>query len=1330
MRRFTSLSAALAVAASAGTAAAGGLNVDLTVPGLVQTPGGPCYNNGPEVFDMDPGGALRPAARAVTTQVELRDAPPDVVVALIVTDEGDPREVANQRTDVVQNPQTVDIEVPGDDIVDGADRVIRVELRNPLNDAVLGFDTVTIDLDRGIPVIEFTVEAGAQDCQAGPLTPLAIGDDFTLTDEGLSDDEDIDWVVEEACEGCITVCTATEFIRATDECGNVSRRDTTRLLLPPEPLDLAFQHADAALGPERSDLGEDDNPRLSQARVFFEVVGDPSCANQSELLVTTQTGMAEPQILIPGQIFDEEGEYTVEATLGVCGQDPRTWNRTFTVLRKPEADAGGEDGVYLANQGDELFLDASDSFAPAEICPDEGRPCIVEYAWDFTDNGIFDAVLCSPGEDDNPEACDGARIRYDADRPSGEYPFSLRIRAQNDAVAFAFGRVAVEDVSPTCQLAGPLTVTEGESVQLDASGSAAGHPSDPIQAYAWDPGDPCPPWGQRDGERCFQQRAADLPVITHVYDSQGAADVVYEAFVRVEDPDSFCEASTNVTVQDVDPVVQGVQALAADDLEEGVAVRFTAGQTAPGSNADALSNFSWLFGDPGSQPAQGPTARSPSHTYMDDGTFRVCLTVSDEDSSVEECFDVVIADVSPAAEVTGPRRIIEGETAEFDASRSAGNAADPIARYEWDWGDGSDPETTMGPMADHMFRASGNFTVTLTVHDEDSSTQTTWDIVVEDVAPDVVAPNLLLADEGSEIRFDASGSSPGAVTDPIVEYRWDFGDGSDPTEGPVVNHTYADDGEYSATLTVVDEDGTEAETTIVVRVSDIAPTVEIELVSDLVEINTPAMFRALITDPGDDTHNVTWDFGDESPAGNGVDVEHTFGAIGRFTVTVTVIDVQQPELEPAVAELVIEVGRAAPRIVAEREIEGTEGQTLSIPFEAIAAQVDAETIDALRTVRVGNTPPGSVVDLPVDTEERVAGTLEWTPGFADAGTYDVSVVAVAVSGLERTVRIRITILDGGTAVVAAAGGDARRGRVVLFRYGFDRFSQFETFEPWVSIPVGIGIGGMATGDEGRWLFVATPGSGGVAVIDMSALPAPTKVRTIATGSGTTTVVRGTDHAWALNTGEGTLTAIDPVRLKAVRTVSLAETPYPVDMTWIPDSAEGIDGPRLAVIDGESGMVVLVDPAAVLAGDADISTHSKNLRGRLTRVAFQASTSWLYVIDGKTRQVVRMDAASLSDPERIPTNFAPSDLAVDAEQDLVWIAAKDGLASLGVDGTLTDSGVAADAVSVVPRAVRPGGGLVLAQGNDVLQVEGGDPGQTVHSRAASTPRRLSAFVYRN
>ena len=147
-----------------------------------------------------------------------------------------------------------------------------------------------------------------------------------------------------------------------------------------------------------------------------------------------------------------------------------------------------------------------------------------------------------------------------------------------------------------------------------------------------------------------------------------------------------------------------------------------------------------------------------------------------------------------------------GLTCDFDASTST----DPdgsITTYTWDLGDGSQ---ATGATAAHTYTA-GIYSVTLTVTDDDSATNTTTREVTATEPPDNLPPTAAFTAtcSGLTCDFDASTS-----TDPdgsITTYTWDLGDGSQAT-GATAAHTYTA-GIYSVTLTVTDDDSATNTTT-------------------------------------------------------------------------------------------------------------------------------------------------------------------------------------------------------------------------------------------------------------------------------------------------------------------------------------------------------------------------------------------------------------------------------------------------------------------------------------------------------------------------------------
>jgi len=75
------------------------------------------------------------------------------------------------------------------------------------------------------------------------------------------------------------------------------------------------------------------------------------------------------------------------------------------------------------------------------------------------------------------------------------------------------------------------------------------------------------------------------------------------------------------------------------------------------------------------------------------------------------------------------------------------------------------------------------------------------------------------------VQFDGSGSyDPDPQGQPIVSYRWDFGDGSEPSfEATPPPHTYTVPGYYVAVLAVTDERGLAGTDTIVITVTEPGP---------------------------------------------------------------------------------------------------------------------------------------------------------------------------------------------------------------------------------------------------------------------------------------------------------------------------------------------------------------------------------------------------------------------------------------------------------------------------------------------------------------------------
>lgn len=87
----------------------------------------------------------------------------------------------------------------------------------------------------------------------------------------------------------------------------------------------------------------------------------------------------------------------------------------------------------------------------------------------------------------------------------------------------------------------------------------------------------------------------------------------------------------------------------------------------------------------------------------------------DISSSIVSAIPTFDDDINPIADVGYSRAAICSKSVTFDASKSWDNHK--IARYEWDFGDGSS-KTSTTPNGTHAYTSEGDFTLTLTVYDD------------------------------------------------------------------------------------------------------------------------------------------------------------------------------------------------------------------------------------------------------------------------------------------------------------------------------------------------------------------------------------------------------------------------------------------------------------------------------------------------------------------------------------------------------------------------------------------------------------------------------------
>ena len=228
--------------------------------------------------------------------------------------------------------------------------------------------------------------------------------------------------------------------------------------------------------------------------------------------------------------------------------------------------------------------------------------------------------------------------------------------------------------------------------------------------------------------------------------------------------------------------------------------------TYSGGNPD---RFTWDFGD-----GNTSSDRNPVHAYQDANTYTVSLHVDQHICSSDSTAQITINPL-PSVDFTPDQLggcmpvVVQFSDHTLDAF--------PGADYTWNFGDGTS-SNDRNPV--HEYTQAGNYQVSLQV----KNTERCLDSFVypERIAvnpnPEAIAsadPYLTTLDTPEIAFFNLSESDS-----TIVNYTWDFGDGSPTVGDENPTHIFQTAGDYDVQLIVVTTNGCESDTTIQVGLTE------------------------------------------------------------------------------------------------------------------------------------------------------------------------------------------------------------------------------------------------------------------------------------------------------------------------------------------------------------------------------------------------------------------------------------------------------------------------------------------------------------------------------
>jgi PKD repeat protein len=339
----------------------------------------------------------------------------------------------------------------------------------------------------------------------------------------------------------------------------------------------------------------------------------------------------------------------------------------------------------------------------------------------------------------------------------------------------------------------PSAPNRNDTVTFNASSSVANDGT--IATYAWDLGDGSPVLNITD------------PVTTHIYSVAGNYTV---ALTVTNSAGLGNTTSCNILV--------GTPPVAALTYPPDFPI---AGQTLIFNASNSydpngyIVNYTWNFGDGNTTTVTNATI---DYVYAKEGNYTVSLKVTDDEGLTSTtAFIVKVRNYPSAAFTFSPQSPTAGRPITFNASSSSPHGG-VITSYQWNFGQ-NNVTTTADPIIVYTYSAGGNYTITLTVTDSEGLNNSLSQMVTIGYPPVTLftyspEPSYV----GDTVTFNASQSY-----DPdgqIVSYVWDFGDGSQPlvTIVPTTTHMYVIAGNYTSTLTVTDNGGTNSTNTSVFTV--------------------------------------------------------------------------------------------------------------------------------------------------------------------------------------------------------------------------------------------------------------------------------------------------------------------------------------------------------------------------------------------------------------------------------------------------------------------------------------------------------------------------------